>query len=80
MGAAFGTGTLRDLARDVLEIAASGLRARHRLDGQGQDETVHLAPLFDIAAGAPTQSEHWLARFNGEWRGDVTQIFAEAAI
>ena len=71
-------GTLRDLAADVVAIAQDGLRARARLDGQGRDETVHLAPLEAIAAGNITQAEHWLARYNGAWNGDVTKIFTEA--
>ncbi len=39
-----------------------------------------LVPLEAIAAGAPTQAEHWLARDRESWHGDVRQIFAEAAI
>jgi glutamate--cysteine ligase len=80
LNAPFAAGAARELARDVVELAALGLRNRARLDASGQDESRHLAPLFDIIHGAPTQAEHWLARFNGPWRGDVTAIFAEAAI
>ena len=47
---------------------------------QGQDESGYLTPLEAIAAGAPTQAEHWLERFHGPWGGDVREIFAEAAI
>jgi hypothetical protein len=61
-------------------IADQGLRARNRLNQADEDESVHLGPLNAIVHGTPTQSERWLERFNGEWRGDVTRIFAEAAI
>ena len=71
---------MRDVAREMVELAMQGLRNRARLNAQGEDETKYLAPLLDIIHGAPTQAEHWLARFNGPWRGDVTRIFAEAAI
>ena len=37
-------------------------------------------PLEAIAAGGPTQAEYWLARYRGDWHGDVSRIFAEAAI
>jgi glutamate--cysteine ligase len=77
---AFRGGTLRDLAREVVAIARDGLRARARLDPTGADETVYLAPLDAIAAGGPTQAEYWLARYSGDWHGDVSRIFAEAAI
>jgi glutamate--cysteine ligase len=67
-------GTLRDLARDALAIARDGLRAR------ALGEETYLDPLDAIVAGAPTQAEHWLARYHGDWQGDASRIFAEAAI
>jgi glutamate--cysteine ligase len=77
---AFRDGTLRDLAREVLAIARDGLRARGQVDPTGADETVYLAPLDAIVAGDPTQAEYWLARYRGDWHGDASRIFAEAAI
>jgi glutamate--cysteine ligase len=73
-------GTLRDLARDVVAIALDGLRARARRNASGEDERIYLAPLQAIVAGAPTQAERWLARYRGEWGGDVRRIFAEAEV
>ncbi|WP_342628383.1 glutamate--cysteine ligase [Nguyenibacter vanlangensis] len=73
-------GTVRDLAARMIEIAASGLRGRAAYDPNGLDETRFLAPLQEIAAGAPTQAEHWLHRYHDAWKGDVTRIFAEAAV
>ncbi|HEY4172709.1 MAG TPA: glutamate--cysteine ligase [Rhodopila sp.] len=73
-------GTLRDIAADVVAIAKDGLRARHRLNAFGRDEQAYLDPLQEIAAGAPTQAEHWLQRYNGAWHGDASRIFEEAAI
>jgi glutamate--cysteine ligase len=72
--------TLRDLGRDIVAIAVDGLRSRRRLDSTGHDESVYLAPLTEIVNGAPTQAEAWLSRFHEIWGGDVTRIFAEAAI
>jgi glutamate--cysteine ligase len=73
-------GSLRDIAGDVIAIAKDGLRARRRLDAAGQDEQAYLEPLQAIAAGEPTQAEHWLERFNGAWRGEAGHILREAAI
>ncbi len=70
----WGTGTLRDVARDVVAIAVDGLRAR------GHGEEALLAPLHAIVAGGPTQAEHWLARFHGAWGGDVRRVFDEAEV
>ena len=77
---AFRGGTLRDLAREVVAIARDGLRARGQLNPAGEDEAVYLAPLDAIVAGGPTQAEYWLARYRGDWHGDASRIFAEAAI
>ncbi|HET9147667.1 MAG TPA: glutamate--cysteine ligase, partial [Acetobacteraceae bacterium] len=74
-----GKGTLRDLARQAVQIAVQGLKSRARTNGAGADERIYLEPLRAIAEGGPTQAEHWLARYHGAWRGNVTKIFAEAA-
>jgi glutamate--cysteine ligase len=74
LDAKLGVGTLRDVARDAVAIARSGLRAR------ALGEEVLLAPLEEIVAGGPTQAEAWLALYHGAWRGDVTRIFEAAAI
>jgi glutamate--cysteine ligase len=73
-------GVLRDIVADVVAIAQDGLRARGFRNAAGEDERAYLDPLEAIAAGAPTQAEHWLARYRGDWHGDVSRIFEEAAI
>jgi glutamate--cysteine ligase len=75
----YGAGTLRDLAREAVAIAADGLRARARLNEAGADERIFLDPLKNIAAGAPSQAEYWLDRYHNAWNGDITRIFSEAA-
>jgi glutamate--cysteine ligase len=64
----------------VVAIAKDGLRARSRLNDAGEDEQAHLEPLQAIVAGAPTQAEHWLERYHGDWKGETGRIFREAAI
>ncbi len=80
LAASWRGGRLRDLARDAVAIATDGLRARARRNAAGDDESIHLAPLQAIVAGAPNQAEHWLACYHGAWQGDARQIFAETAI
>ena len=72
--------TVRVLAQEAVALARQGLRARHRLDATGRDESVYIAPLEAIADGAPSQAEHWLERYYGPWRGDIRRIFAEAEV
>jgi glutamate--cysteine ligase len=74
----FGKGTLRDLAAEAVAISADGLKARARRNAAGDDERIYLRPLNEIAAGGLTQAEYWLARYHGDWGGDVTKIFHEA--
>jgi glutamate--cysteine ligase len=76
----FKNGTLRDLARDVVAIARDGLRARNRRDKDGNNESIHLAPLVRISNGGPVQAEYWLTRNRTAWNGDIRRIFGEAAI
>jgi glutamate--cysteine ligase len=74
------SGTLRDLARDVVAIADDGLRARNHRDKFGNDESIYLAPLREIVAGGPVQAEYWISRNRTVWRNDLRRIFSEAAI
>ena len=76
----FGTSTVRDLARELIVMAAAGLRSRAFLDARGRDERSYLEPIQAFAEGAPTQAEHWLAKYHGEWAGDASRIFPETAV
>ena len=80
LNARLGAGTVRDMAREMVTIAEQGLRSRNVRDSLGRDESIYLTPLHELTHGKSTQAENWLERFNGEWRGDVTMIFTEAAI
>jgi glutamate--cysteine ligase len=71
---------LRDLAREAVAIARTGLVARGRRDAAGRDETAYLDPLGAIAEGGPTQAQHWLSQYDHAWRGDVRPMLREAGI
>ncbi|WP_176597068.1 MULTISPECIES: glutamate--cysteine ligase [Sphingobium] len=72
-----GNRKLRDIAGEVLAIARSGLSARARLNASGDNESGFLAPLDEIIASGQTHAERLLARYHGEWQGDLSQIYAE---
>ena len=78
LDAPFASGTLRDLAREVLAIAADGLRGRRQAGVRS--ESVYLEPLMAIAAGEPTQAEHALSQFYGRWQGNAGQALRISAI
>lgn len=69
---------LYDVAAQAVGIAEAGLVRRNRRNGQGKDETIHLAPLEETIRLAKSPAERWLDRFRGEWAGDLTRIFKEA--
>ena len=71
--------SLRDVAREILDIAQGGLRRRAYRDGQGRDETVYLAPLFELVDRGQTTAERLLERYHGAWGGNVDPVFVECA-
>ena len=71
----FRTGTVRDLALRVLEIADAGLAARAVPDWDGSDERKYLSALWKIARSGVTQAEERLERVATEWDGDVDPLF-----
>lgn len=70
---------LRDISREMLAIARSGLARRALLDPQGCDETQYLAPLDDLVERGRTNAEMLLERFHGPWGGSVDPVFTECA-
>ena len=67
-----------DVAAQAVGIAEAGLVRRNRLNAEGKDETIHLAPLEETIRLAKTPAERWIDRFRNQWNGDVTRVFAEA--
>jgi len=75
----FRTGTLQDVALDVLAIARKGLKARARLSPAGEDETHFLNDLDEIARSGISPAERLLERYHGAWGESVDPVFDEAA-
>ena len=66
-----------DFAARVLEIAGSGLTRRAQLNSAGDNESGFLDPLRDVVLTGMTPADRLLARFHGEWNGDVSHIYEE---
>jgi glutamate--cysteine ligase len=47
------------------------------LDGAGSNESGFLDPLRDIVATGVTPADRLLARYHGEWGGDVSRVYQE---
>lgn len=74
-----GGGSLRDLAREVLAIADSGLKARGRLNAAGDSEQGFLNPLHEIVDSGLTPAERLLEAYHGRWGGDLSKVYDEAS-
>jgi glutamate--cysteine ligase len=75
LGAQVAGRPVRDVARDMVAIAAQGLRSRGRLSGGLVDESSYLGELEDIADTGVTAAERLLALYNGPWQGDASEVF-----
>jgi len=69
---------LRDIAKEVLAIARSGLAARARPNTGGDNETGFLAPLEEIVESGIVPAERLLRLYRGEWGGDLNRVYEES--
>jgi len=72
--------TILQLAETMLDIAEGGLERLNCLSSEGQNETVHLAPLMNAVSHGQTQAEQWLDAYTRDWNGNIDRIFSEAAL
>lgn len=77
--APFRKGTALDIAREAAALANSGLKARGKLDGMGQDETIFLGAVDDIVASGRTPADDLLEQYEKDWHGDIDKLFGQHA-
>ncbi len=70
---------MHDLAREVVAIAEAGLKARARPGAGGMipDETHFLAALKETVETGITPADELLARYHGDWAGELSRIYAD---
>ncbi|MDD7972132.1 glutamate--cysteine ligase [Roseinatronobacter alkalisoli] len=68
---------LHDLAREVVNIAEAGLKARAQPGAGGMlpDETHFLNALKESIETGQTPADELLQRYHGDWQGDLSQIY-----
>jgi glutamate--cysteine ligase len=69
--------TMREFAGRVLDIASDGLTRRAQLNSAGDNEGGFLDPLRDVIATGMTPADRLLAKYRGEWQGDLSRIYGE---
>jgi glutamate--cysteine ligase len=72
--------SLREIGRDILALAKAGLEQRARVNAQGEDETIYLAPLEKIISEGRTLAQERLEAFHGPWGGSVDGAFRDCVI
>jgi len=68
-----------DLARELVDIADAGLRARARAGAGGMlpDETHFLNALRESVETGKSPADELLDDYHGAWDGDLSRIYAE---
>jgi glutamate--cysteine ligase len=72
-----GGGKLADIAGEVLDIAADGLRARAELSSSGDSEVGFLEPLRETVRTGIVPAQRLLNLYEGAWGGDLKRIYDE---
>ncbi len=73
--ARFRQGTVRDVAKRVLDIAETGLRNRARPGKVSSDETEYLETLQRTVDSGMTPADEMLVLYHGKWDGSVEDVF-----
>ncbi|MEJ5219001.1 glutamate--cysteine ligase [Cognatishimia sp. D5M38] len=70
---------MHDLAREVLTISEAGLKARAQAGAGGlvPDETHFLNALQESIDSGMVPADELLAKYHGDWAGDLTKIYGE---
>ncbi len=77
--ARFRSGTVLDLAREMLALSREGLKRRARLNNSDEDERIHLAAVEETVATGKSPADQMLDLYHGEWGGDASKAFRDYA-
>ncbi|WP_371155113.1 glutamate--cysteine ligase [Jannaschia sp. 2305UL9-9] len=70
---------MHDLARELVDIAHAGLKSRAMPGAGGMipDETHFLNALRESVETGQAPADELLAKYHGDWNGDLTRIYGE---
>lgn len=69
--------TVQDISKNCLALAEAGLKRRNILNAKGQNESIYLEPLHEIADSGLNWAQRLEAKFKNEWKGDISKLFIE---
>jgi glutamate--cysteine ligase len=70
---------MHDLAREVVAISHAGLKSRAcpGAGGMVPDETHFLNALHESLESGQVPADELLAKYHGDWGGDLSKIYGE---
>jgi glutamate--cysteine ligase len=71
--------SMRDIAREVLNISRAGLQGRDMTGCKGNTEASFLDTLDETVETGQTSADLLLDLYNTSWNGDVTRVFRDFA-
>jgi glutamate--cysteine ligase len=69
--------SVREIARDAVDLSRRGLARREHLDPAGRDESIYLEPLQHIVDSGRVPAQDLLDLYHGRWGGSVLPAFKE---
>jgi glutamate--cysteine ligase len=66
--------TFRELALELLNIAATGLVRQKALNERGEDESIYLARLTDLVRSGHSPASLLIERWKGPWNYEVSRL------
>ncbi|ETX28009.1 glutamate--cysteine ligase [Roseivivax isoporae] len=71
--------SMREIAREAVALSEAGLRTRARPGAGGllPDETHFLNALKESVETGEVPADELLARYRGDWKGDLSRIYAD---
>lgn len=79
LNVSFRNGTTQDLAKQMLDISADGLKRRGHFNNSGEDERVFLKSLFETVKTGKTSADLMLDRYYNDWNEDISKIFKDCS-
>jgi glutamate--cysteine ligase len=79
LAARFRRFSLLDLAKELMDVAWEGLKRQRALNGNGDDETVYLAPLKTLLLQGKCPADVLLEKWEGELQHDIKRLIAYSA-
>ncbi|MCE9508514.1 MAG: glutamate--cysteine ligase [Alphaproteobacteria bacterium] len=70
-----GATSVQKLAKQCIDLAEAGLKRRGIINADGDDESVYLRPLHEIADSGRNWAQRLLDLYQNAWNGDMNRLF-----